>query len=50
MFYYRRKRRRSSRNRGSLICSSTSSGDTFQILLRVSNCVTWESFEPEDVA
>nr|GFC26539.1 hypothetical protein [Tanacetum cinerariifolium] len=34
-FYYRRKRRRSSRNRGSLICSSTTSGDTLQFLLRL---------------
>nr|GEW26866.1 hypothetical protein [Tanacetum cinerariifolium] len=40
-FYYLRKRRRKGiRNRGSLICSSTSSGDT---LLWVSNGVTWES-------
>nr|GEW36192.1 reverse transcriptase domain-containing protein [Tanacetum cinerariifolium] len=36
-FYYLRRRRRCSRNRGSLICSSTSSGDTLQILLRGSN-------------
>nr|GEX76565.1 hypothetical protein [Tanacetum cinerariifolium] len=33
-FHYLRKRRRGSRNRGSLICSSTSNGDTLQILLR----------------
>nr|GEY54504.1 hypothetical protein [Tanacetum cinerariifolium] len=42
-FYYLRMRRRGSRNRGSLICISTSSGNTLQILLRVSNDVTWES-------
>nr|GFA72734.1 hypothetical protein [Tanacetum cinerariifolium] len=47
-FYYFRKRRRGSRNRGSLICSSTTSGDTLQILLR-SQLVVEESGvdEPE---
>nr|GFC06353.1 hypothetical protein [Tanacetum cinerariifolium] len=39
-FYYFRKRRRGGRNCGSLICSSTSSGDTLQILLWVGNGVT----------
>nr|GFC56268.1 hypothetical protein [Tanacetum cinerariifolium] len=33
-FYYFRKRRRCSRNRGSLLCNSTSSSNTLQILLR----------------
>nr|GFA93843.1 hypothetical protein [Tanacetum cinerariifolium] len=49
-FHYFGRRRSSSRNRGSVICSSTSSGDTLQILLRVSNGVTWEVPEPEDEA
>nr|GFD06487.1 hypothetical protein [Tanacetum cinerariifolium] len=34
-FYYQRKRRISSRNYGPLICSSTSSCNTLQILIRV---------------
>nr|GFC82668.1 hypothetical protein [Tanacetum cinerariifolium] len=38
LHYFRRKR--GSRNRGSLICNSTSSGDTLQIFLRVSNGIT----------
>nr|GFD13057.1 hypothetical protein [Tanacetum cinerariifolium] len=41
-FHYLRKRRRSSRNRGSLICSSTI-GDTLRFFLRDGNGVTWES-------
>nr|GFD47029.1 hypothetical protein [Tanacetum cinerariifolium] len=44
--YYERKRRRSNRNRGSLIYSSTTSGDTLPFLLWVSNGVTWESSRP----
>ncbi|GKF32292.1 hypothetical protein Tco_0102090 [Tanacetum coccineum] len=36
-------RRRSSRNRGSFVSNATSSGNTFQVLLRVSNRVTRES-------
>nr|GEU55657.1 zinc finger BED domain-containing protein RICESLEEPER 2 [Tanacetum cinerariifolium] len=32
-FHYLRRRRRGSRNRGSLICSSTLSGDTLQVFL-----------------
>ncbi|GJY91033.1 hypothetical protein Tco_0506229 [Tanacetum coccineum] len=36
-------RRRSSRNRGSFVSNTTSSGNTFQVLLRVSNGVTRES-------
>nr|GFB23149.1 reverse transcriptase domain-containing protein [Tanacetum cinerariifolium] len=41
-FHYCR-RRRGSRNHGSLKCNSTSSGDTLQIFLWVSNGVTGES-------
>nr|GEW57615.1 reverse transcriptase domain-containing protein [Tanacetum cinerariifolium] len=46
-FYYLRKRGRGSRNRGSLICSSISSGNTLQIFLRVSNGVTLEFPNPK---
>nr|GFB60747.1 hypothetical protein [Tanacetum cinerariifolium] len=49
-FYYLRKRRRCSRNRESLICSSTLSGDTLQILLRVSMVLLGRVLEPEDEA
>ncbi|GKA09986.1 hypothetical protein Tco_0689419 [Tanacetum coccineum] len=35
--------RRSSGNRGSFVSNTTSGGNTFQVFLRVSNGVTWES-------
>nr|GEW56498.1 hypothetical protein [Tanacetum cinerariifolium] len=47
-FYCFRKRRRGSRNRGSLICSSTLSGDTLQVFLRSQLAVVGsEVDEPE---
>nr|GFC52461.1 reverse transcriptase domain-containing protein [Tanacetum cinerariifolium] len=49
-FHYLRRRRRGSRSRGSLICSSTTSGDTLQILLRVSKVLLGRVPKPEDEA